>query len=109
LKKALAIAVILIIYFSTFTIVAPVKANNQLPSSSPPAGYTPLVPDEKNGTATAMIIEDVVPWNYDLMPSLLHSLEFHTTSNIHMTCQMISVNISSLYWLPISLHQRTPT
>jgi hypothetical protein len=108
MKKMSAIVVIFLITFSAFSILAPkVKADDQLGSSSPPAGYTPKVPDEINGSATALLIEDVLPWAYDSDALALNQLgisyDLTHSSNIQ------NVNLAEYKFIILASDQPTST
>ena len=108
MKKMSAIVVIFLITFSTFSILAPkAKANDQLGSSSPPAGYTPKVPDEINGSATALLIEDVLPWAYDSDALALNELGI--SYDLTHSSDLQSVNLAEYKFIILASDQPTST
>jgi len=108
MKKMPTIVMIFLIAFSAFSILAPkVKANDELGSSSPPAGYTPKVPDEINGSATALLIEDVLPWAYDSDALALNQLgiSYDLTHSVNLQ----SVNLAEYKFIILASDQPTST
>jgi 3D (Asp-Asp-Asp) domain-containing protein len=108
MKKTPTIVMIFLIVFSAFSILAPkVKANDELGSLSPPVGYTPKVPDEINGSATALLIEDVVPWAYDSDALALSQLGI--SYDLTHSWNLQSVNLAEYKFIILASDQPTST
>jgi hypothetical protein len=108
MKEIPTIVMIFLIAFSAFSILAPkVKANDELGSSSPPAGYTQKVPDEINGSATALLIEDVVPWAYDSDALALNQLGI--SYDLTHSWNLQSANLAEYKFIILASDQPTST
>jgi len=108
MKKISTIVMIFLIALSTFSILAPrVKATDELWTSSAPIDYTPIVPDEINGSATALLIEDVLPWSYDSDALALSQLGI--SYDLKHSWSLQSVNLAEYKFIILASDQPTST
>jgi hypothetical protein len=108
MRKISAIVVIFLVTFSTFPILTlNAKANNQPISTSAPVGYVPIVPCEKNGSATALLIEDVLPWSYDSDVMALRQLSI--SYDLKHSSSLSSVNLDEYKFIILASDQPTST
>jgi len=82
MKKALALLTVALIVVSMFSMLAPKGiAEGSVNSNTTPGNYTPIVPEERFGSAEVLVIEDIIPWytgswpcDTDAVPAALNTL-----------------------------------